>query len=102
MMPIDRAGIEEKVELVEKVSSHSLSYYILIKSANIYHLAGDKQKALERFKDACLFKDAENCQQLAKELEDVAANSDDDLRWINLEFQQWRRHNPEKTRLDIQ
>jgi len=100
MMSEDINNIEYKAQLTSKVLNNTLSYNVLVRSANIYLLADDKDRALELYKNACIFNYAQYCEQLAKDLSDRVTQGDDTSRWINLHFQQWRQENSKKTGLD--
>ncbi|MEC5210020.1 O-antigen ligase [Psychrobacter sp. PL15] len=99
MMSEDINNIEYKAQLTSKVLNNTLSYNILVRSANIYLLADDKDTALALYKNACIFNYSQYCDQLAIDLSDRAAQGNDNSRWINLRFQQWRQDNANRTGL---
>lgn len=99
MMSENVDNIKYKAELTTRVLSNTLSYNVLIRSANIYLLNGDKYKALDLYKNACIFEYARHCNQLAKDLNDRVLGGEYGLQTVNLKFQKWRLKNPEKTGL---
>ncbi|AAZ18113.1 conserved hypothetical protein [Psychrobacter arcticus 273-4] len=100
MMSEDINNIEYKAQLTSKVLSNTLSYKVLVRSADIYLLADDKNRALELYKNACIFNYAQYCEQLVTDLSDRAVKGEDGLQEVNLSFQKWRLENPKKTGLD--
>lgn len=101
MMSEDVNNIEYKVELTDKVLSHTLSYYVMVKAANMNLLVGNKKRALDLYKNACVFQYAEHCKQLEEDLHSSATvEGNDNMQWISTQFQQWRQENPERTGLD--
>lgn len=101
LMSLDKVGLEHKRELADKVLSQSVSYPILTKTANIYLLAGQKEKALTLLKAACTFNRAKECPVLAQEMTQSASVGSNDLKWLNMQFQAWRQANPQKTGVTI-
>ena len=97
MMSENIDNIEHKTELTTRVLSNTLSYNVLIRSANIYLLNGDKSKALDIYKAACIFEYAKHCDQLADHLNNRALSGENNLRMVNSKFQKWRLENPEKS-----
>lgn len=100
MMSENVDNIEYKAELTTRVLSNTLSYNVLIRSANIYLLNGDKPKALDIYKAACIFEYAKHCDQLAEDLNNRALSGENNLRMVNSKFQKWRLENPKKTGLN--
>ena len=97
MMSENIDNIEHKTELTTRVLSNTLSYNVLIRSANIYLLNGDKSKALDIYKAACIFEYAKHCDQLADHLNNRALSGENNLRMVSSKFQKWRLENPEKS-----
>ena len=101
LMSLDKIGLEHKRELADRVLSQSVSYPILTKAANIYLLVGEKEKALTLLKAACLFDSGQNCPELTYQMHVNANNGSEDLKWINMQFQDWRQDNLKKTGLMV-
>ena len=99
MMSENVDNIEYKAELTTRVLSNTLSYNVLIRSANIYLLNGDKSEALEIYQAACIFERAVHCDRLAEDLNNRVLAGEDKLRIVNSKFQKWRLENPKKTGL---
>ena len=97
MMSENLDNIEYKAELTTRVLSNTLSYNVLIRSANIYLLNGDKSEALEIYQAACIFERAVHCDRLAEDLNNRVLAGEDKLRIVNSKFQKWRLENPKKT-----
>ena len=97
MMSENLDNIEYKAELTTRVLSNTLSYNVLIRSANIYLLNGDKSEALEIYRAACIFERAVHCDRLAEDLNNRVLAGEDKLRIVNSKFQKWRLENPKKT-----
>lgn len=97
-MPENTDNVEYKAQLTDRVLSHTLSYDVLVKSANIHLLADNKPRALELYKAACLFRYAKNCKKLTKDLNNKAKN-DLGYQTINRDFHTWRAENPKRTGL---
>lgn len=98
LMPENTDNVEYKAQLTDRVLSHTLSYDVLVKSANIHLLADNKPRALELYKAACLFRYAKNCKKLTKDLNNKAKN-DLGYQTINRDFHTWRAENPKRTGL---
>lgn len=101
LMSEDMIGLEYKTELADKVLSQSVSYYTMTKAANIYLLAGEKEKALTLYQAACVFSKAHNCESLAQKMSQNAEVGSEDLQWVNMQFQKWRKDNPSKTGIAV-
>ena len=99
MMSENGDNIKYKAELTTRVLSNTLSYNVLVRSANIYLLNDDKSKALDLYKAACIFEYARHCEQLAIDLDNRVNNGEDGLESVNNDFQKWRLDNPKKTGL---
>lgn len=99
MMSENGDNIKYKAELTTRVLSKTLSYNVLVRSANIYLLNDDKSKALDLYKAACIFEYARHCEQLAIDLDNRVNNGEDGLESVNNDFQKWRLDNPKKTGL---
>lgn len=99
LMPENTDNVAQKAQLTDRVLSHTLSYGVLVRSANIHLLADNKPRALELYKAACLFENAKNCKQLAKDLDSKVINGQEGAQSINNDFQEWRAENPKRTGL---
>ncbi|MGP9596439.1 O-antigen ligase family protein [Psychrobacter sp. AOP29-E1-4] len=97
LMSEDKVGLEYKTQLADKVLTQSVSYYFIAKSANIHLLAGNRQRALELYKAACVFKSARECVKLSQQMSQNAEVGSEDLKWVNMQFQKWRKNNPSNT-----
>lgn len=101
LMSEDTVGLEYKIELTDKVLSQSVSYYTMAKSANIYLLAGNKERALTLYEAACVFMNAQDCPALSQQMNQNAGIGGEDLKWVNKHFQKWRQNNPDKTQYEV-
>lgn len=99
LMSEDTDNVIYKAQLTDKVLSHTLSYDVLVRSANIHLLAGDNSKALELYKAACIWEYARHCNELSKGLESRLINGEEGLQSVNVDFKRWRSENPKRTGL---
>lgn len=99
LMSEDTDNVKYKAQLTDKVLSHTLSYDVLVRSANIHLLAGDNSKALELYKAACIWEYARHCNELSKGLESRLINGEEGLQSVNVDFKRWRSENPKRTGL---
>lgn len=99
LMSEDTDNVKYKAQLTDKVLSHTLSYDVLVRSANIHLLAGDNSKALELYKAACIWEYARHCNELSKGLDRRVINGEEGLQSVNVDFKRWRSENPKRTGL---
>ena len=99
LMSEDTDNVKYKAQLTDKVLSHTLSYDVLVRSANIHLLAGDNSKALELYKAACIWEYARHCNELSKRLDRRLINGEEGLQSVNVDFKRWRSENPKRTGL---
>lgn len=96
LMSEDTDNVKYKAQLTDKVLSHTLSYDVLVRSANIHLLAGDNSKALELYKAACIWEYARHCNELSKGLDRRVINGEEGLQSVNVDFKRWRSENPKR------
>lgn len=76
LSPIDEKNLELQIKLGDRVLSHYLDRFIMLKQADLLILAGRNEEAEKLFKAACVFQDfvqsGNGCKEIVKSLKETA------------------------------